>query len=167
MLRPMFFLKTAMNDDDIVLHPINNSCNKVTLSLTSLDCCLRINACIHRTYGSKVCRIAEHFGLFLKVTSKCDDIDIPWWKIGPINRILVVYYILFWWCDFIIHIIGGHYTSHDFGGIQCTTPAGNTDFVGVVKRVLTLTKSSVICSYVAVLIKPQPPTKDPSKLCGF
>ena len=108
-LQSCIWIRAVTSDDDIVLHPINNSCNKVTLSLTSLDCCLRINVCIHRT--SKVCRIAEHFGLFLKVTSKCDGINIPWWQIGPINRILVVYYNLFWWCDFIIHIIGGQYIS--------------------------------------------------------
>ena len=41
-----------------------------------------------------------------------------------------------------------------------TTPASNTDSVGVVKRVLTLTKFSVIYSSPAVLIKPQSPTKD-------
>ena len=66
--------------------------------------------------------------------------------------------------DFIIHIIGGQYTFRGLGGIQCTTLAGNTDSVGVVKRVLNRTKSSVISSYAAVLIKPQPTTKDLSKL---
>ena len=49
------------------------------------------------------------------------------------------------------------------GGIQCTTPASNADSVGVLKHILILTKSSMICSYAAVLIKPQSPTKDISK----
>ena len=66
--------------------------------------------------------------------------------------------------DFIIHIIGGQYTFHGMGGIHCTTPASNTDCVGVIKCVLTLTKSTVTCSYATVLIKSQPPTKDLGKL---
>ena len=76
-----------------------------------------------------------------------------WWQIGPINRSLVVFYSIFSDdadFDFIIN----HHTS----------PASSKDSVGVVKCVLTLTESSVLCSHAAVLIKPQPPTKDLSKL---
>ena len=66
-LQSRIWFRTVTSDDDIVLHPIVKSCNKVTLSLTPLDCDLRITVCIRRKYGSKVYRIAEYFGLFSKL----------------------------------------------------------------------------------------------------
>ena len=161
------WIMAVTSNDDIVLHPISNSCNKVTFSLTPLDCCMRITVCIHRKYGSNVYRIAEHFELFSKLP-RCEMVWIL--RNGrSVPSIESQWFSTVWFddadFDLIIHIIGGQYTFHGLGDIQCNTPASNTDSVGFGKRVLTrLTKSSVICSYAAVLIKPQLPTKDLSEL---
>ena len=68
--------------------------------------------------------------------------------------------------DFNIRTIDGHGTSHSMGGIQCTTPAGDSGSVGATKCVLTPPKASVIGSYTEVPIKPSthPPPKALSKL---
>ena len=63
-IRLISWIRAVNFNDNMELHPISNSCNKFTLSLTFLDCYLSITVCIHRKYGSKVYRIAEHFGLF-------------------------------------------------------------------------------------------------------
>ena len=63
-----------------------------------------------------------------------------------------------------IHTIDGQYTFNGMGGIQCNTPASNTVSLGIIKRVLTPPKASVICSYAAVCIKTQPQPKAFSEL---
>ena len=52
-LQSCIWIRAVTSNDDMELYPISNSCNKVTLSLTSLDCYLRIIVCIHRKYGVK------------------------------------------------------------------------------------------------------------------
>ena len=75
------------NDND----PINNSCNNATApSLISLSCCLRIAVCIHRKYGSKVCRITEHYGHFWNLPGSATA-----WMVQSHQQNLSVFYSMF------------------------------------------------------------------------
>ena len=132
------------------------------------------------------------------IYQKCNDMNILWWQIGSINRILVVFYSMFLMMQTLTSILlmanihpdskvhganmgpiwgrqdpsGPHvgpmnlaiWEFNGMGGIQCTTPASDADFVGITKCVLTPAKASMICNYATVLIKPQHPRIALSKL---
>ena len=123
---------------------------------------LGIAVYIHRKYGSKeLIELLNHLGFsesYLEV--KRYEYSMMMNESDQQNPDGFLQYV-FDNADFNIRTIDGHGTFHSMGGSQCTTPASNTNPVGVTERVLTLPKSSEIGKHGVIPIKTynQPPTK--------
>ena len=161
-LKSCIWIRAITSDDDIVLHATSNSCNKVTPSLTSLDSCLRTTMCIHRKYGSKVCRTVEPFGLISKEVkwydysmmadqshqqNLCGFLQyIFMMQLSTLSSILLVANIQF----MVWEVLIASHLPVTLTLYRCCQACTHPSFV--------------ICSYAAILLRPQPPTKDLSKL---
>ena len=69
-----------MSDDNVVLHPINNSCNTAAPRPISLIFCLKIAVCIH-SMDQRSIELLNTMGFLPEVTRQCNDMNSPWWQI--------------------------------------------------------------------------------------
>ena len=138
-----------------MVHPTNKICNRAALSLISPNYCLRIAAYIYRSMDQR--SIGHYFQSYQEVQQYEYSVMADRSYQRHFNGFFTVFFVWcrlgfqhphYWWPIYILR----------HGGIQCTTPVSNTCSVGVIKFVITSPKASAICSYPAVLIKPQTPT---------